>query len=524
MTQKGMPRMNRFSIVFKRMHVYSLLAAAVFSASGTDARDAVIDLGITHQIIRGYGAANILQWRPDMTDSEIETAFGTDDGQLGFTILRLRIQPETNLWMTNIPTAQKARDMGAIIIAAPWDPPADMLETVNGIKRVRYDSYEDYAYYLDDFRIFMEDNDVPLYGISVQNEPDITDSWTSWTADEMLTFMRDYAHIILETRVMAPESFQFRRSMSDPILNDAQACANTDIICGHIYGGGLKAYPLAESKGKEVWMTEHLSGENSNANDWYWAFSVATEIHGVMHAGMNAYIWWYIVRYYGPISDGTNNSGKKGDVTKKGYVMSQFSRFIRPGYFRVESDKTPQAYVYLSAYRDGAGSKAVIVAINSSSNPREQSFVFQNGHAGKVTPYVTSETKDCQRETDIYLSGDTLTATLDAGSITTFVADVNEVVSVGNASDGSSSFVLGQNYPNPFNPSTHIGFEIPGSAFVSLKVYNTLGQEIAELGGKVYAAGMHTVNFGASGLPGGIYFYTLRTGNFTQTRKMFLMR
>ncbi|MEJ2628466.1 MAG: T9SS type A sorting domain-containing protein, partial [bacterium] len=185
--------------------------------------DADIYVDSTHQIIRGFGAANILQWRPDITDTEIETAFDNGIYQLGFTILRLRVQPQKELWFTNLPSAQKAHDMGAIIIAAPWNDPEEMLETVNGIQRVRHDMYEEYAAHLDSFVTYMNNNGVPLYGISVQNEPDIKGNWTSWTADEMLTFMKDYAHTITNTKVMAPESFNFSRSMSDPILKDSAA-------------------------------------------------------------------------------------------------------------------------------------------------------------------------------------------------------------------------------------------------------------------------------------------------------------
>ncbi|MBI3112711.1 MAG: hypothetical protein HYZ01_14180, partial [Ignavibacteriales bacterium] len=85
-----------------------------------------IYLDNTKQVIRGFGAANILDWRPDMTDAEIETAFGTGDGQLGFTILRLRVQPDSNQWSLNVRTAKKAYDMGVTIIASPWSPPASI--------------------------------------------------------------------------------------------------------------------------------------------------------------------------------------------------------------------------------------------------------------------------------------------------------------------------------------------------------------------------------------------------------------
>jgi glucuronoarabinoxylan endo-1,4-beta-xylanase len=495
----------------------------IFSANLYAQNVAVINLDSTHQVIRGFGAANILQWRPDMTASEIETAFGTEDGQLGFTILRLRIQPEKNLWSTNVPTAKAAYDMGVTIFASPWDAPAEMLETVGDIHRVRYDMYDEYAAHLDSFNTYMTNNGVPIYAISVQNEPDWNGGWTQWTSGEMLTFMKENASEI-GTRVMAPESFQFRRVMSDPILNDAEACANLDIVAGHIYGGGLSSYPLAEEKGKEVWMTEYLINSGSPPADldidigWTGAMLTAQSINDCMNANMNTYVWWYIVRYYGPIADGTYAT--KGEVTKKGYVMSQFARFIRPGYLRVQCDDNPQSDVFASAYRDSTSSTVVIVAINTSSQIKNQTFVFQNGDVERLRPFVTSETKNCSRGSSILVANDSLNVTLDGESITTFVSGDIAIVNV----EDPVSFTLYQNYPNPFNQSTRINFEIPEKSFVSLKVYNLLGQEIEELAGKKYSAGGHSVTFDASHLASGIYFFTLRARDFTETKKMYVMR
>ncbi len=490
---------------------------------------AIIDLDSTHQIIRGFGAANILRWRPDMTDSEIETAFGTGEGQLGFSILRLRIQPDADQWHYNIPTAKKAHEMGVIIIAAPWDPPNEMIETIGSNTRLYHELYEDYAYFLDDFAYYMADNGVPLYGVSVQNEPDYGD-WIDWTPDEMLTFMREYADLITETKVMAPETAGFNRSYSDPILNDSLACENVDIVCGHIYGGGLTRYPLAESKGKEVWMTEYLINSGNPPTNpsidtgWPGAMQTAQSINNCMHANMNTYVWWYIVRYYGPISDGTNDSGNKGDVTKKGYVMSQFSRFIRPGYFRIQCGKRAQSQVYTSAYKDSTSPKVVIVAINTANETKNQTFTFQNGTVEKFTPYVTSETKNCSQESDILASNDSLTTTLDANSITTFVSS-GKVTAVENLSFNSpASFKLSQNYPNPFNPTTRIEFEIPEQSFVSLKVYNLLGEEVSEIVNKEYASGTHSIIFDVSHIANGIYFYTLKANDLIRSKKMMVLK
>lgn len=386
----------------------------------------VVNLDSVQQIIRGFGAANILQWRADMTDAEIETAFGTGEGQLGFTILRLRVQPNSNEWNISVPTAKKAYDMGATIIASPWSPPASMKTNNNLVGgELREDAYDDYAAHLGAFADFMSNNGVPIYAISVQNEPDVTVTYEScdWNASQMLKFMRENASAI-KTRVMAPESFQFRRVLSDPILDDSLATANLDILAGHIYGGGLARYPLAEEKGKEVWMTEHLSGEGSQANDWSWALPVGKEINDVMQAGMSAYVWWYIVRFYGPISDGERNSGAKGSATKKGYVMSQFSRFIRPGYHRVDSKSWPTTgNVSITAYKDSSSSGVVLVAVNTGSSSLEVAFRIENGAVNSFSAYTTSAAKNVVQGNDVAVIDNRCTFDLEASSITTLVSN-----------------------------------------------------------------------------------------------------
>ena len=484
-------------------------------------KEALVNLDSTHQLIRGFGGCHILQWRPDMTDSEIETAFGTGDNQLGLSILRLRIQPDMSQWETNLPTALKAHDMGVTVIAAAWNPPDEMLDPDSDRRRISPDWYEDYAYHLEDFNIFMDDNDVPLYALSIQNEPDYGE-WAQWTSGEMIDFMQEYASII-DTKIIAPESFQFRRPFTDAILNDSAACAELDIVGGHVYGGGLESYPLAESKGKEIWMTEHYTDSENSGNLWPLAMNVGMDIHNVMTAGMNAYVWWYIVRFYGPISDGTNDSGEKGEITKRGYIMSHYSRFIRPGYYRIDCNATPQSSVYVSAYKDSVSSQAVVVAINNSTREKSQTFIFEKGLVEKVTPYVTSETRNCEQDAEIPVTDNTFSVTLEAKSITTFLANMS-ISSVENRDPVPTSFKLNQNYPNPFNPSTCIGFEIPEKSYVSLKVYNLLGDEVAELVGKQCNSGSHTVRFDAANLSNGVYFYTLKAKNLMETQKMIIMK
>lgn len=93
-----------------------------------------------------------------------------------------------------------------------------------------------------------------------------------------------------------------------------------------------------------------------------------------------------------------------------------------------------------------------------------------------------------------------------------------------NASTLTSGYELAQNHPNPFNPTTTIAFALAKDEFVSLKVYDMLGKEIATLVNGKQSAGAYSVPFEASQLPSGIYFYTLRAGNNIETKKMLLVK
>lgn len=88
----------------------------------------------------------------------------------------------------------------------------------------------------------------------------------------------------------------------------------------------------------------------------------------------------------------------------------------------------------------------------------------------------------------------------------------------------AKEFKLAQNYPNPFNPTTNINFSLPTDGFVTLKVYNAIGQEVATLLSGFKKAQTYNVQFDASSLPSGVYFYKLHSDNFDLTKKMVLMK
>jgi hypothetical protein len=87
-----------------------------------------------------------------------------------------------------------------------------------------------------------------------------------------------------------------------------------------------------------------------------------------------------------------------------------------------------------------------------------------------------------------------------------------------------STIQLEQNYPNPFNPATTIKYQLGNDGFVNLKVFNSLGEEVAELVNEFQNAGIYEINFEAENLPSGIYIYQLTTSNFTQSKRMVLLK
>ncbi len=90
--------------------------------------------------------------------------------------------------------------------------------------------------------------------------------------------------------------------------------------------------------------------------------------------------------------------------------------------------------------------------------------------------------------------------------------------------DGIKTYSLSNNYPNPFNPSTTISYSVPEIEFVTLKVYDVLGSEVATLVNEEKPVGSYEVEFEAADLPSGIYFYRLQAGSFVESKKMVLMK
>ncbi|HKO89594.1 MAG TPA: glucuronoxylanase [Polyangiaceae bacterium] len=382
--------------------------------SPTDA-DVNIDLGIELQRIAGFGGMDG-GFYPELTAAQVDSAFGNGPGQIGLSIIRVRVPETVERFPLSVPAAARASQLGALVMATPWSPPAEMKSNgslVGGTLNV--ESYGAYADHLLAYRDFMQANGVPLYAISVQNEPDIRVTYEScdWTPQQIADWIRAHGAKFEGTQLMAPESTKFDRLWSDPLLADPEVSAHVDIVGGHVYGGGVADYPLAREQGKEVWMTEHYHDSANPANQWPLALGIGTDIHRSMVVNFNAYVWWAIRRAYGLLTE-------DGVVSKRGYVMAQYSKFVRPGFLRVSATQPASTELAVTAYK--GGNQLVVVALNRSTAAQVIDLDVFNGCASQLSRFTTSATENLAEGEPVVLVDGRATVTLEAESATTFVS------------------------------------------------------------------------------------------------------
>ncbi len=144
-----------------------------------------------------------------------------------------------------------------------------------------------------------------------------------------------------------------------------------------------------------------------------------------------------------------------------------------------------------------------------------EEYAFVQGHGNSNSPKYYSFT-----DKSIQASGKYLYRLKQIDIDGTFEYSDEVEINLGSP----NNFELAQNYPNPFNPTTSISYSIPNDALVTLAIYDALGKEVAVLENGFRTAGNYSHTFDASNLSSGMYFYTIRSGNFVQTKKMLLMK
>ncbi len=389
-----------------------LCAAAVLVSGAASAAPCTIDGAVSHQPIDGFGFSTA--WSGRMSSALADTMFGTGNGQLGMTILRIRIDPNRN-WGDETANASAAHARGVKVFGTPWTPPASMKTNNNVVHgSLRTDQYAAYATYLN-----QAISSIGLDIISLQNEPDWDPDYEGcvWTGQQFHDWIAAHGSTLTKP-IMMPESLQFRDEMSDPTLNDPNTASKVTIVAGHFYGGGNRVHQNALNKGKRVWETEHyIDGTDSIST----CVNVAKTISDAMNNQFSAYLWWWLNAT--DTNAGLVTTG--GQPHKNAYTLAQFAKFVRPGMTRIGATYTPTTNVSVTAYKNA--STVSIVVINAGSSTVSQQFSFSNLSASSLNVVRTSASENLATAGTATVSGGSFTYSLPAQSITTFSGPIGNV-------------------------------------------------------------------------------------------------
>ncbi len=393
------------------------------------------------QRIDGFGASSA--WQSTWTTAQGDMFFSTNSGTglskngtnfpfagIGLSLLRTRIAPGGTTVENSLMVMAQAR--GAKVWSTPWSPQASFKSNgnVNGGGFVgNTANYQAYANQLAGYVVNMKSTyGINLYALSVQNEPDAnvtTYESCNWNAQQFHDFIPYLynalaASNVTATKIIFPESQNWLDYSNLAVTATSDTTSNyVAIIADHNYDGATGPSSLVKnSYGKALWETEVslLTGSDSSiTNGVYYA----GRIHSFLtSAQVNAWHYWWLMP-----GNSTGNQGltdTNGVPAKRMYALGQFSRFVRPNFYRVNvAGNTGSAQV--SAYKDSLSQNFAIVAINSNSVVVTQTFNLTNfGTVAAVTPWITSGTMSLSNQPVVAVSGSAFAYALPAMSIVTF--------------------------------------------------------------------------------------------------------
>jgi O-glycosyl hydrolase len=408
-----------------------LLALSAFAPKAF-AQDATINWSDVHQQIDGFGASSA--WVENaMSDAEADLFFSTTKG-VGLSLLRVHVNPDGTTDETV--TAQKAQARGAAVWGTPWSPPAAWKSnnsTTNGGSLLpQY--YPNWANTLVGFVNNMKSAGVNIIAVSVGNEPDYVASYDSatWSGPQFQSFIRDYlgpafASNNISAKIMLPETSSWGdlTGDADPSLTDPATSKYVGIVASHAYAGGPFAYANQHNLGLPFWQTEvsDFNGFDSSIGS---GLNYAQQIHDCMTiAETTAWHYWWLK------SSGNDNQGllsSTGAVSMRLYAMGNFSKFVRPGFSRISVSGGPSG-VSISAYKNPSTGAFAIVAINHNAGATTFNLALNGLSTTSITPWETSSSFNLAAMHAIPVSGNSVSVTLDAQSVTTFVGTGSTVPS-----------------------------------------------------------------------------------------------
>jgi glucuronoarabinoxylan endo-1,4-beta-xylanase len=399
-----------------------------------------IDLATLHQKIEGFGASS--GWTsPDMSDDQADAFFTVDKG-IGLSLLRMRIAPDgTSL---ELATGRQAIARGASVWAAPWTPPAEWKDNndVNHGGHLLPEHRQAWADRLASFAAEAAGEGVPLSAISAQNEPGYVpeppNSWESceYTAASLTEFVRDYLGPTLARRglalpIIAPETGGWDKfdDYAGALVSDPAAAAYVGPVATHSYTGSPHQLPVVQGSGHPVWQTEYTDLNIIKDTGMDSGLKIATKIHAdLVFGNVSAWHHWQFIAtdpypYSGLMID--------KDLTSRAWVIGNWSRFVRPGFMRVEATPAPQNGISASAFTDPATNRLVIVFVNTRGLDLAQDVSIVHGALpASFTVWTTSEALGLRPTGTLAVSSaGAFTAALPMKSVTTLVSDLAEAPS-----------------------------------------------------------------------------------------------
>ena len=295
--------------------------------------------------------------------------------------------------------------------------------------------YQDYADVLADYVLSFESKmGAPLTALSLQNEPNFRVTYESadWSAAQFHSFLgvlrseftkKGVFSALPGFTILAPEAENFREDLILPSLNDSTTAPLIGIVGAHQYEFGpwnAASYapkPLSNSiaNGKKVWVTEWNMEAFKSETPLSSALLLARLIQAdLTNANVSAYVhWWY-----------TDLVDASGVPNKNLWALGQFSRFVRPGFVRLEAPSKLGDDLLLAAFKDPAGTQLTLVAVNRGSADATFALELDSGTLGDVSSYRTSATEDLRNLGSKPSGGAFANLTAPAQSISTFVTTV----------------------------------------------------------------------------------------------------
>lgn len=299
--------------------------------------------------------------------------------------------------------------------------------------------YQDYADVLADYaRNFKANMGYPLMAISLQNEPNYlpkTYESASWTSAQFSAFLpslsKAWTAKSVTTPVIAPEGMNFNDDLIAPALNDSTLAPLVSIVGTHQYASDMntvyntaKWLTTTKSKGKRLWMTEVSSGASNDASitdGLVWARTVHADM---TTAEVNAFCYWWLWTSSSSPTKGSlvnlNAAGTQITENKRLYTLGQFSRFVRPGWVRLNAETSPLNNVYSSVYRNPSSQEIAVVLINAGSSTAQVSLKLSGATAfASLAQWRTSATESLTAAGSLSAGATLTSVSLPAASVTT---------------------------------------------------------------------------------------------------------